>query len=158
MEPKALLEYTLDAATYFLKSKDLSATYPNLGGMSAEDVAMDSLVKILESNVRPQTKTYVIEVVRNACFDLMRKKKLDILSVSEGPNEIPDTQLVPLETISTVEDLMLDTLDAEDKQLYTLWITQGLTEDQIAASYAVSPRTIRRRLQELRDIVKLALT
>ena len=146
MEPTELLEYTLDATTYFLKSNDLAATYPSLGGHSAEDIAMDAVVKILESSVRPQTKTYVIEVVRNTCLDLIKQRKLEY----EDTPDAEDIQLVPRGTIESTEDSLRESLDDDDLVLYDLWVIQGLTEESIATCYSVSPRTIRRRLTELK--------
>ena len=155
MDPKELLSYTQDAARYFLKDNSPTATYVNLGGYTYEDVAMDSIVKILESSVRPQTKTYVIEVVRNTCFDLMKQRKLDVIpSIS---NETMDHQLVPLDTIDSIQSAVLSKLDIEDQDLYLLWVTHGKTEEEIADTYDVSPRTIRRRLQELRTHIMEAL-
>lgn len=153
MEPAKLLDYTLDAAKYFLKTTNTSATYVQLGGDGIEDVAMDAVVKILESNVRPQTKTYAIEVVRNVCFDKMKKRKLDLQSVME----LPDTQIIPLESIDSLEAEMLRGLDEEDLELYGLWVTKGHTESEMADVYDVSPRTIRRRLLELKESIMEAL-
>ena len=147
MEPNELLEYTQDAARYFLKTNSPSATYVNLGGYTYEDVAMDAIVKILESDVRPQTKTYVIEVVRNTCLNLIKQRKLKYEDSSE---ETMDHQMVPMGTIDTIEDSLRESLDEDDLVLYDLWVTRGLSEESISSYYLVSPRTIRRRLTELK--------
>lgn len=154
MTPLELLEYTKDATQYFLKTNDLSATFPALGSYSVEDVAMDSVVKILESSVHPRTKTYVTEVVRNTCLDLLRRKRITLVEVS--PKEA-DHQLVPLDTLDTSQDTLLSLLSKEDRELYSLRVTQGLTEEPIAAHYGVSTRTIRRRLSELKETLQECL-
>jgi len=150
MSDQELLAYSLDAASYFLKSNNTHIYHARFNGLSLEDIAQEALLKIVESDVHPKTKTYVIEVVSNTCLNLLKRRKLQY----EDTSTVTDERKVPMITVDDMEDFLIEHLDDDDRLLYALYAVQGLPQEDIAEVLGVSTRTVHRRVVEMRTTIQ----
>jgi len=153
-----LLDYAIDAASYFLRSNDTQVYHGKYNGLSIEDIAMEAIVKIIEADVSPKSKTYVIEVVHNTCLNILKKKKLEVSETTKDDDGVTvtpkDRRTTELSDISNLENFVIGYLDKDDRLLYTLYAVQGLSKENIADTLGVSVRTVHRRIQELRTTIR----
>lgn len=151
LSPQELLDYTLEAAQYFLKDPSVSYVHK---GKTTEDLAMDAIEAILRSNVLPRSRTYVTETVRLTIASHYRREPK---ASEQEYMEAKDTREVPMIPVDALEDDIMATLIPEDQWLYYLYFIDGKTEEEIGHTYSVHPRTIRRRLAEIKDLLKETL-
>ena len=151
MNPTQLLQYATSSAEYFLSNRTAFESIDGLDGYLIEDVVQDSIMKLLKSKVKPQTKTYVANTVWSVIIDLSRRNKLPRLT---SDLQVADETVVPLLSDSETIQGLIDTLDTEDTNLFVQYHQTNLNIHDIAVLHAVSERTIKRRLSELSDIIQ----
>jgi len=150
MTPQELLDQSLVAAGYFVKSSSKSVAYQGLQGYTVEDIGMDAVESILKSKIPLEdiSKTYVNTVVYHLALNLKRRQ----------PIELGHTNLVdatePLLGYEETEAHLLSTLSEAEQDLYTMSISAGMSDVDVAHFLGSSARTVRRRVMELKEKIK----
>lgn len=150
MNHEELLATALDAAGYFVKSSCETQSYQGLSGYTIEDIAMDAVENILFAMVPLEdlSKTYVIKATHNVALNLKRKQHL-IVTAKNLPEET-----TPLLSMDNIEDQLYRSLTKEQRDLYTLSIMYGMSDERVGNILEISARTVRRRLVPLKLKIK----
>lgn len=143
MDPLTLLNYSTEVAKYHLRTNDHYRVFHNLGGATLDDVIMESVEKVLKSNVVPKTKSYVSLVTLGVISDLSAKHR------EEQPSSDHTTLNMKLSAQETRE-----ILDSEDilgnLKLFLSDDQRGLFETYIESTPNNTPsRNTQRKLAAL---------
>jgi DNA-directed RNA polymerase specialized sigma24 family protein len=153
MTPNELLETALDAAGYFVKSSNPSATYGYLCGYTIEDLAMDVVVKLLGSKVdlSDLSKTYVIRTAYTVALDIRRLNRPHLVNCSVPEANEPQG---PLLSFDDTEESIFGMLPESQKDVYTLSIVLGWTDEATGDYLGISDRSVRRRLVPIKENIR----
>ena len=120
-----------------------------------EDAAQNAVLKAYSRlgtlSDRKIFRTWLIRILKNECFDLLRKRRPEAdLAVSDPgyEMEVPDLDL----------NRAFDTLSAEERLAITLFYYEGYKTSEIAAMTDVSEGTVRSRLSRARAALKQQLS
>lgn len=161
LNPKELLEYAQDAVFFHLGSDSRSTVYERYGNKTSEDLAMDSIERILASKVYPQTKTYVRKAVLYTCLDALKGKRVipsyhgipKYNEITGDPTKdalksIPEVT-VELFDIDDVYGEIWEHLSPEEAALYAQ-LYEGVSMNTLQEQYNCSEASIRRHITALR--------
>ena len=153
MTPNELLSTAVDAAGYFVKSSRLSATHGSLCGYTIEDLAMDVVEKILKSEVPLDdlAKTYVIRTAYSVALDLKRLNRPILVNCIVPESNEPQE---PLLSYDDTEDSIYSILKESQRDIYTLSIVLGWTDEATGDHLGISDRSVRRKLVPIKQTIK----
>ena len=153
MTPNDLLTTATFAAGYFVKSSSPSATHGSLCGYTIDDLAMDVVEKLLKSAVPLEelTKPYVLRTAYTVALDLKRLNR-PILVNCMVPEHSEPTE--PLLSFDSVEESIYRNLRESQKDLYTLSIVLGWTDEAAGDYLGISDRSVRRRLVPIKQAIR----
>lgn len=130
----------------------------------AEDAVQTSFLKIAKNiykfhtPVCPQTKSFVVIIVRNVCFTMLQKENKhpqDELTDEVACSTTPESEYL---TKSTMEQLVaaIQQLSPVYRDIITLKYLHDLSVNEIASLLDLTKDTAKKRLQRGRDLLKAA--
>jgi RNA polymerase sigma-70 factor (family 1) len=132
----------------------------------AEDIAVDVFLKLLfkkeDFDNLSDIKSFLFTATRNACFDLLRKKKimdkmvLDLANLSE-PDDLFGEQEMIASKILQVIYAEIENLPNQCKQVFTSIFIEGKSTAEIAAEMRISPQTVLNQKSKALQTLRLKL-
>lgn len=109
--------------------------------------ALGKVDDLRDENVKSWIGAFAVNVAREVIRRRRRKRWLSFFAPEELP-EVPDDD-TPMELRDAVRALyrLLDTMDAEDRVVFTLRLVEGMQLTEIATVCDVSLSTVKRRVQ-----------
>ena len=153
MDHPTLLKEALSAASYFMKTSNPRASYVNISGYTVEDLAMDTIERILKADIHMDDlcKTYVRKAVYHTGISTKRRIQLELSPGDLSENKEPTG---PLETVDSREEQLISIFTDDQRDLYFLSAVCGLDDSSVSKALGVSSRTVGRRLALLRPIIR----
>ncbi|GAB4148057.1 MAG: sigma-70 family RNA polymerase sigma factor [Planctomycetota bacterium] len=139
----------------------------------AEDIAQDVFLKVFRALSRfdpakAAFTTWVYSLVRNHCYDVLKKRRLPTSSLTpaepgESQRDLPDRrELQPARSAQNVElgrkiADALSELGEDQRMVFILREYEGLDYDQIAEAVGVSKGTVKSRLFRAKETLRQRL-
>lgn len=156
MNPQELLSNCLQEASSLLRSSD-RVSHRNLRGLSTEDIAQESVIKILLSPSFPEVnKSYIATTVKSVCSDAGKKQEIPLESYPSIPENTEE--FFELMTLEDIAEDVLKHLQGGQKELFTAIYIDGISLDSLSTHYGLTTRSINRKLYELRITVEELLS
>jgi RNA polymerase sigma-70 factor (ECF subfamily) len=106
----------------------------------AEDVLHDTFVKVMSGNrecAEGKEQAWLYRIARNLCYDRLRRGKYE-----QSHLPTPDQSENPYEYIE-----LIASLPPKDREIVTLKIVGGLTQQEIGAVLGISARAAQKRYE-----------
>jgi RNA polymerase sigma-70 factor (ECF subfamily) len=133
---------------------------------SAEDIATESFVKLLQKNPDFETlwhlKSFLYTSTRNACLDLLRMRKRhdqthsEIKYLAQLSEEATESAVIMAEVLQAIYTA-IDHLPDKCKGVVKLALIEGLDNEQIAAETGMTYQTVRNYKSEGIKLLRLSL-
>lgn len=157
------MDYTSIYNTYFKRLRYFASRI--LGDDDeAEDIAQESLVKVWQKladfDNETSTKVYLYTVVRNACFNhlkkmnRLRKKEIDYEYIVEKSQDAIVGLMMKSELMQEIIN-EVEKLPTAEGNVFKLFFFEGMSTDDIAIKLGLSAKTVRN--QKGRAISKMKL-
>ena len=118
----------------------------------AEDLVQECFAKLWHKhsslNNPSSIRNFLYSTVRNACIDLLRKKKQYVNScnfeesITEDPQTVYEDTLIKAEVLREIYKSM-ESLPARMKEVFQLYYLQGKNDREISELLNISPNTVR---------------
>lgn len=134
----------------------------------AEDAVQEAFFRIADNiskveGISPKTTSYINIVIRNVCFDILRKEKkndtlpLDDNILSEKNIELPDIQIILQNSGIKFIAECINSMDIIYRDAISLKYVYGYSVEEIAKSLGINEKTVEMRLYRGRKILKKIL-
>jgi DNA-binding NarL/FixJ family response regulator len=162
---KDLFPEALNSVCYYMKIRDTHQTIKQLGThITADDIAMEAVEKVLKANPLYLTKTYVRLAVKCVLMNYVAKGKLQTLDIDTVYSEDDDSSFSIEDTLEgntyqhlvDMEILVLESLKPEEQELYKALSSNELY-CTIAERLKISTRTLERNVRALKDKINYLL-
>jgi RNA polymerase sigma factor (sigma-70 family) len=149
--------YVLRIARWIVQKMNLP---PDL----AEDLGQQGLLKYFQLNRERRAsikdrRAYLYRIVRNAALDYLADQQPDlhysISEIDEWSEELPTSHSSDVD-VSVLMLEVYDSLDSADRILFTLLI-EGYAAKELALRLKITPDTARKRIERLRNKVRVKL-
>lgn len=125
---------------------------------SAEDIIQETFLRALASEAlltmldEPRRRAWLYRTAKNLFVDRVRHERFETLT------DAPPEETTETEDYAAVEwRELLDSLDAEERELFTLRYLGGYNASQLGERFGVPPGTVRARLSKARKRLQAAL-
>lgn len=130
----------------------------------AEDAVHEAFIKLtrhldgVDENNSHKTTSFLVVIVRNVCYDILRKQKHD---KSFDLEEIEDIGYVSFNSFDTVElqDIYesIGSLPDKYREIIELKVYHNLSDKEISDIIGIDNANVRKRLQRAREMLKKKL-
>ena len=132
----------------------------------AEDIAVDSFLKLLNKkddfNSLAEIKSFLYKVTRNACFDVLRKKKSrdrynrELAYMAEPDEMFGDQEMITAKVLQVIY-AEVENLPGQCKQVFKSIFMEGKTTATVALEMGISPQTVLNQKSKAVHSLRLAL-
>jgi RNA polymerase sigma-70 factor (ECF subfamily) len=133
----------------------------------AEDITADSFLKLwrsdLDLTIIPKVKTWLNVCTRNACLDLLKKKKSVVANESVFARTLQIEETNEFET--EIREILFKRLEAEieklppqGKKVFKMAYLEGLSSKEIAITLQISENTVSNHRVRAFQLLRLALS
>lgn len=133
----------------------------------AEDIVVEAFLKMLQKKQEfdslPGIKSFLYTVVRNACFDLLRKDKIHARATKEleylsAPDEqYGEHELITAKVLQAIYT-EVERLPAQRKRIFKAILMEGKTSAVVAEEMGLSVQTILNQKTKALKTLRLALS
>lgn len=158
-----------DFARLFLKFKDkyvsIATSYIH-DSAAAEDIVAESFTRFWdgrdEIELKGAPEAYIIAIVRNRCLNYLRDKALhekagQAMLADIEALENNDFQWLFDDDVEGIFHNFLQALPEERRNIFCASRFEGLTYNEIAIRYGITPRKVKREISAVLDAVRIGL-
>lgn len=130
----------------------------------AEDAVHEAFIKLtrhldgVDENNSHKTTSFLVVIVRNVCYDILRKQKRD---KSFGSEEIENVGYISFDSFNTVEletiYEAIESLSDKYREIIELKVYHNLSDKEISDILGIDNAAVRKRLQRAREMLKKKL-
>lgn len=134
--------------------------------ISAEDIATESFVKLLQKNPEFETlqhlKSFLYTSTKNACYDLLRMQKRhdhvhgELKYLAELSEEETEHAVIMAEVLQAIYTA-IDRLPGKYKSVIKLALIDGMDNEEIAAETGMAYQTVRNHKSEGIKLLRISL-